>query len=122
MPGFDRHVFVCINERAPTNSRGCCSRKGGVAVRDRFKKVLADLGLDDRVRANKSGCLDQCERGVTVVVYPEQVWYGGVAVEDVEEIVVSHIVGGQLVDRLLMSEQPHLAGLGRLPVLEPGGR
>jgi (2Fe-2S) ferredoxin len=109
VPAFERHIFVCVNERAPTNSRGCCARKGGEAVRAEFKKQVADRGLKGIVRANKAGCLDQCERGVTVVIYPEQVWYGGVTVNDVSEIMDLHVIGGNVVERLLMPEQPHLA-------------
>lgn len=116
MPRFLRHVFVCINERAPGAERGCCAEKGGKAVRDRFKKLLAGAGLLGVVRANKSGCLDQCERGVTVVIYPEQVWYGGVTVDDVGEIVERHIIGGQVVERLLMPDQPQLEGLELVPI------
>jgi len=102
MPSFQRHVFVCINERAPDNPKGCCKLKGGVDVRDRLKAELSARGLSKVIRANNAGCLDQCESGVTVVVYPEQVWYGGVRVEDVEEIVTSHLVGGVPVERLRM--------------------
>ncbi len=60
------------------------------------------------MRANKAGCLDECEHGVVVVVYPEQVWYRGVTVGDVEEIVERHILGGEYVERLMMSGQEHL--------------
>ncbi len=56
------------------------------------------------MRANKSGCLDQCARGTTVVVYPEGTWYGGVTAEDVEEIIREHIVGGEIVDRLVIPD------------------
>src|SRR5215471_17440440 len=78
VPSFQRHVFVCINERAPDNPKGCCKAKGGVDVRDRLKAELSAHGLSKIIRANNAGCLDQCETGVTVVVYPEQVWYGRV--------------------------------------------
>jgi (2Fe-2S) ferredoxin len=116
LPRFERHIFVCINERAAGAERGCCAQKGGSAVRDRFKKLLAGRGLLGRVRANKSGCLDQCERGVTVVIYPEQIWYGGVTVDDVAEIIDRHILGGEVVERLLMPDQPQLDGLELEPL------
>jgi len=101
-------VFVCINERPADNPKGCCKAKGGVEVRDELKLQLKKLGLSKSIRANNSGCLDQCEHGVTVVVYPEQVWYGGVTVDDVKEIVEKHLVGGEPVTRLLLPDQPHL--------------
>lgn len=108
MPGFDRHVFVCTNERAAGHPRGCCKSKDGVAVRDRLKQELTARGLSKLIRANNAGCLDQCEHGVSVVVYPEQVWYGKVTVDDVTEIVERHLIGGEIVTRLLMPDQPGL--------------
>ena len=120
MPSFQRHVFVCINERPADDPRGSCKAKGGVEVRDRLKKELKARGIAKIVRANNAGCLDQCARGVSVVVYPEQVWYGGVTVDDVPEIVESHLVNGKVVDRLLMPDQPHLDNKVHLPVLKIG--
>jgi predicted metal-binding protein len=84
MPTFQRHVFVCINERPADHPKGCCKSKGGPEVRDALKKALSARGIKSEVRANNAGCLDQCEQGVTVVVYPEQVWYGHVTVADIE--------------------------------------
>ncbi len=105
-----RHVFVCTNERLDCADRGCCSEKGGSQVRDALKKKLAGLGLLKRVRANKAGCLDKCEAGVVVVVYPERVWYGGVTLADVDEIVERHILEGEIVERLLLPNQTWLQG------------
>jgi (2Fe-2S) ferredoxin len=118
VPSFQRHVFVCINERAADNPKGCCKTKGGVDVRDALKLALKKRGLANAVRANNAGCLDQCEYGVTVVVYPEQVWYGHVTPEDISEIVEKHIIGGEVVTRLLIPDQPHLGGRRTFPVLE----
>jgi (2Fe-2S) ferredoxin len=120
VPGFQRHVFVCTNERAADNPKGCCKSKGGPEVRDALKKELSARGLSGEVRANNAGCLDQCEHGVTVVVYPEQVWYGGVTVADIPELVDRHIVGGQFVTRLMLQPQPHLAGSTSAPPIVPG--
>jgi (2Fe-2S) ferredoxin len=118
MPSFQRHVFVCINERPADHPKGCCKAKGGVEVRDRLKAELTSRGLSKVVRANNAGCLDQCEHGVTVVVYPEQVWYGGVTVDDIAEIVDKHLIGGEVVTRLLLPDQPHLGDRRRFAVLE----
>ena len=117
MPSFQRHVFVCINERAPDNPKGCCKAKGGIDVRDRLKAELSARGLSKIIRANNAGCLDQCEAGVTVVVYPEQVWYGHVTVDDIPEIVEKHLVGGEVVERLRLPDQPHLGGRTAFPPL-----
>jgi (2Fe-2S) ferredoxin len=103
-PHYERHVFICTNRRAPDNPKGCCAAKGAEAVRDEFKRLLHERRgeMTGRVRANAAGCLDQCARGVSVVVYPEQVWYGGVTVEDVPEIIEQHLIGGVPVERLRM--------------------
>ena len=84
--------------------RGSCDPDGSEALQKAFKKALAERGINRRIRANKSGCLDQCEKGPTVVVYPEGIWYGRVTLDDVDEIVDAHIVGGRPVARLLMPE------------------
>lgn len=113
MPTFERHIFVCINERAADHPRGSCKRRGGDKVRDLFKRELTARGIKSAVRANNAGCLDQCELGVTVVVYPEQVWYGHVTTDDVPEIIERHIIGGEYVTRLMLPDQPHLHGATR---------
>ncbi len=105
MPHLDRHIFVCTNQRPPGHPKGCCADKGSVAVREAFKRELYERGLKGTLRANSAGCLDQCAYGVTCVVYPEQVWYGGVTVNDVPEIVESHLIGGKPVDRLLIKDK-----------------
>jgi (2Fe-2S) ferredoxin len=117
MPSFQRHVFVCVNERPPESPKGCCKAKGAEEVRDELKKRLHALGLKGIVRANNSGCLDQCANGVTVVVYPEQVWYGHVTVADVPELIDRHILKGEFVERLMLPDQPHLRGATSAPSL-----
>jgi (2Fe-2S) ferredoxin len=102
MPPYQRHVFVCTNRRPPDNPKGCCALKGSEAVLDRFKEELHQRGLKGRMRANAAGCLDACAFGTSVVVYPEGVWYGGVKVEDVVEIIESHLLGNRPVERLRM--------------------
>ena len=105
MAKFERHIFICTNQRAPENPRGCCDPTGSGALQLAFKKALAARGLKDRVRANRAGCLDQCEHGPTVVVYPDAVWYGGVKSEDVAEIIETHMVNHTPVKRLLLREE-----------------
>lgn len=104
MAPFDRHIFICCNRREPGHARGCCDPSGNEALQKAFKKALAERGINRRIRANKAGCLDQCEKGPTVVVYPDGVWYGRVTEADVNEIVDEHIVSGRPVERLRMPE------------------
>ena len=100
MPEFVRHIFVCTNARPEGHPRGCCSEKRSNEIRDRLKTLAARNGLKGKVRINTAGCLDQCEHGVTLVVYPEAIWYGFVTLDDVDELFQSHILGGTPVQRL----------------------
>jgi (2Fe-2S) ferredoxin len=99
-PPYLRHVFICQNERDPSDPRGCGLARGSAGVRDAFKRELKARNLARTIRANNVGCLDACEHGVSMVVYPEGVWYGHVTEQDVLEIVESHLVGGRPVERL----------------------
>lgn len=97
---FHHHLFVCENRRDPSDPSGCCAARGGEAVRAALKAELKKRGLTGTARANGAGCLDACADGPVIVVYPEGVWYGRVRPEDVPEIVESHLVRGQPVERL----------------------
>jgi (2Fe-2S) ferredoxin len=104
MPKFEKHIFICGNQRPPGNPRGCCDPTGQAKLQKLFKQKLAERGLKGKVRANQSGCLDQCEHGPNLVVYPDAVWYGYVTEADVDEIIESHIIGGQPVKRLMLAD------------------
>ena len=104
MPKSEKHVFICGNQRPEGHPRGCCDPAGQAALQKLFKQKLAERGLKGKVRANQAGCLDQCEHGPNLVVYPEAVWYGGVTPADVDEIIDAHIVGGKPVERLMMKD------------------
>jgi len=104
MPKFKKHIFICMNQREAGHPRGCCDPTGQGELQRLFKTKLAQRGVK-LVRANKSGCLDQCELGPTVVVYPEGVFYGGVRPEDVDEIIDSHILRDVPVERLRIPDE-----------------
>src|SRR5437879_11761855 len=102
MPAFTHHIFICCNQREPGSSRGCCDPDGSEALRSAFKAELKKRKLGPLVRANKAGCLDQCELGPTVVIYPQVIWYGGVKLSDVPRIIDESIVAGRGLDALLI--------------------
>ena len=104
MAAFTHHIFVCCNQREPGHPRGCCDPTGSEALRDCFKKELKARGLNPEVRANSAGCLDQCELGPTVVIYPQAIWYGRVTPADVPRIVEQTIVQGHVLEDLLISD------------------
>ena len=105
MSAFEHHVFVCHNSRPAGAPRPSCTADGKSDLHTRLQQLTKEAGLEGRVRINKSGCLDQCEHGPTVVVYPEAVWYGNVRPEDAAAIVAEHLLGGRPVERLRVDEE-----------------
>ena len=100
-PYYKAHIFCCINERAAGHRRGCCKERGGVELRDYMKTRVRELKIN-RVRVNQSGCLDRCELGPVLVIYPEGIWYTYQTKEDVDEILQTHLIDGEVVSRLLL--------------------
>jgi (2Fe-2S) ferredoxin len=94
MDVFKKHVFVCVSGKT-------CPNEGAAAVCDALRKEISSRGLQKQVRINKSGCFDQCGNGPLIVVYPDTVWYAHVSPEDCKEIVESHLLGDEPVERLL---------------------
>lgn len=95
---FKKHIFICTNQR--NNEKRSCGQDHGLQLVASFKKELKDRGLHVDVRAQKAGCIDACDFGPSLVVYPEGVFYGNVQLEHVTEIIEQHIVGGNPVKRL----------------------
>lgn len=98
---YTRHVFCCTNQREPGHRRGCCMEKGAAQLRGYMKQACRKLGKRV-VRVNTAGCLDRCELGPAMVIYPEGVWYTFNSEADVDEIIQTHLIEGRRVDRLIL--------------------
>ena len=103
MSRFIKHIFVCNNQRKADDARGCCSARGSVDLLDYLKKRVHESGLKGKVRVNKAGCLDACQYGPSMVIYPDDVWYSPQTQEDMEEILTEHVENNRIVERLLIS-------------------
>ena len=112
MARIQRTIFVCTRTREAGSRKSCCGTRGADEVLEGFKIATGVHGMKRVFRATSSGCLDQCDRGVTVVVYPDDVWYGGVTRADVDEIVEQHVLGGLIVERLRVPDD-QLTGISR---------
>lgn len=99
---FAAHIFVCCNRRPDGHPRGSCAAKGSERLRDYMKARAKEIGLR-RVRVNAAGCLDRCEHGPCVVIYPEGVWYRIGSTEDVDAVLQEHVVEGGRLDRLRLA-------------------
>lgn len=110
-PLYQCHVFVCTNVRPPNHERGSCARKNSVELRDYMKGKAKAMGLKG-VRINAAGCLDRCELGPDMVVYPDGVWYRYDTKEDIDEILTEHLQKGGRVARLMLKPEdgPKKAG------------
>ena len=94
-----KHIFVCTSSRPNGQQKGFCHTKSGVDVLSTFREEIEERGLGGEVFISNTGCFGLCEQGTIVVVYPENIWYGAVTPEDVEEIMDEHIEGGNVVTR-----------------------
>lgn len=111
MSFYSHHVFFCTNQRDPApdgQTRPCCAGKDASAIRDYAKKKVKGLSLAGagKVRINNAGCLDRCEEGPCVVIYPQGIWYTYVDRDDVDEIIERHLIKGEIVERLRLPDSP----------------
>ena len=99
-PYYQKHVFFCTNQRE--DGRPCCAERAAVAVQEHAKKRIKQLGLNGKsnIRINKAACLDRCEEGPVLVVYPQGTWYTYVDQSDIDEIIDVDLIGGGIVERL----------------------
>jgi len=101
MSFYDKHVFFCINQRE--EGENCCGNHDTQKARDYVKSKVKELGISSRqnnIRINTAGCMDRCDDGPVVVVYPEGVWYTFVDEKDLDEIIEEHLMHGRVVERL----------------------
>ncbi|MFA9444347.1 ferredoxin [Egicoccus sp. AB-alg6-2] len=113
-------VFVCINERPEEHPRPSCIRRGAAGLFEAMREETGRQGLVD-IKVVASGCLEPCMVGPTVYVAPDDVWYGGVTVEDVPRIVEEHLAGDRPVEFLRIGrEEFELSPLQGRTDLPPG--
>ena len=104
---FEAHVFVCCNRRPDGHARGSCAAAGSERLRDYMKARAKEMGLKG-VRVNTAMCLDRCEQGPCVVVYPEGIWYRIGSTADVDAVLEGHVRDGGRVPALMLP--PETAG------------
>ncbi|EKV32166.1 Ferredoxin [Caenispirillum salinarum AK4] len=112
-PYYRAHVFACTNARPEGHPRGSCARRGSEKLRNYMKARAKELKIEG-VRINNAGCLDRCELGPVMVVYPEGIWYAVRTFADVDEILQTHLIDGGRVERLMLrpeeTEREQIAG------------
>jgi (2Fe-2S) ferredoxin len=98
---YSAHLFVCCNRRPDGHPRGSCAAKGSEKLRDYMKARAKELSLSS-VRVNAAGCLDRCEHGPCLVIYPEGIWYKIESTDDVDAVLESHVMRGERLPALML--------------------
>jgi (2Fe-2S) ferredoxin len=101
MSFYDKHVFFCINQRE--DGSACCNNHDAKKARDYVKDKVKELSISNphnNIRINSAGCMDRCEEGPVIVVYPEAIWYTYIDESDLDEIIEEHLKNGRVVERL----------------------
>ena len=88
-----RHIVLC-------GGTGCISSRSN-EITEKFKNLVVEKGLSDKVTVNQAGCFGFCSQGPFVKIYPEDTLYRLVSIDDVEEILEKDIIGGEIIERLL---------------------
>ena len=101
---FDAHLFVCVNRRPDGHKRGSCAERGSERLRDYMKARAKELGIAN-IRVNAAGCLDRCELGPCLVIYPEGVWYRIDSPADVDAVLQAHVIEGGRATALLLPRE-----------------
>ena len=100
MSYYQKHIFFCVNQRE--NGEACFNNHHSQAMRDYAKNRIKALKLSGKgnIRVNNAGCLDRCNEGPVIVIYPDNVWYTYVDQEDIDEIIEEHLINNRIIDRL----------------------
>lgn len=102
---YKKHLFFCVNQKL--NGKKCCAESPAEALCAYMKKRLQIMGQHGKglFRVSSSGCLGRCAKGPSLVIYPDNVWYSFANERDIDEIIESHLLSGEVVSRLLMPEE-----------------
>jgi len=105
VPIPELQILVCLNDRGPDAARPSCTQRGSLAVYQRLKDRVRELGLRDRVLVTRTGCQRRCSCGITVVAWPGNRWHGAVEPEDVDELLAA-LLAGESLERRRMPDGP----------------
>ncbi len=103
MSSLKKHIFICEHQRP--EGKKSCGRLNGAGLKKALKRKLAARGLHKTFRANSAGCLDACEHGPAMVIYPRGIWYGAVEPGDLDSIIENSLIADRIIERLCIREK-----------------
>ena len=102
----EKHVFICTQQRPFGHPRGsCAANHDAFSVFNAFSTEIDQRGLFKNIQITSTGCMGPCDKGPTILVYPEGIMYSGVKPADVPTILEQHLLGDEPVTSLLMPPQ-----------------
>jgi (2Fe-2S) ferredoxin len=96
------HILVCCSFRASGEPQGICHKKGSLNFLAYIENELIDRGIEN-VQVSSTGCLKVCDRGPAMVVYPENIWYGGVETEEDIDAILDALEDGEVASDYVIS-------------------
>ncbi len=104
MTYYTKHVFLCTNQKPA--GKQCCANSGGEPFFDYLKTRLLELDMHGpgKIRVSKTGCLGRCASGPCMVIYPEGIWYSYASFNDIDQIIESHLIAGNVAEQLLIDQ------------------
>jgi (2Fe-2S) ferredoxin len=94
------HIFVCASFRTTGTAQGACHKKSSNSLLQYLETELADRDMNE-VLVSSTGCLNRCEHGPVMIVYPEGHWYGSVNEEKIDEV-LDALSEGRVAEGLLV--------------------
>lgn len=86
---YAKQIFVCTNNA--NGEKPSCADHNGEAVFRALRQIAKDRGLHPKIRVAQAKCLGQCGSGVTIMIYPDNIWYKQVREADVKALAEKHI-------------------------------
>lgn len=102
MEEWRKHIFLCGSFRMAGEPSGVCHKRGSLGLMPYLVAELADRGLSD-VNVSATTCLNVCDRGPAMVIYPDGIWYGNITSEDDIDEILDSLEDDEVCEKFLLT-------------------